>query len=81
MESDKIAKNNDNPSRSKTAIEANCELITEKRAANAFADLTRNKAPHMLPESATSGSERKQRSSFCHRTAKNETVPLQIPSA
>ena len=30
--------NNDNPSKSKTVIEANNELITEKRAANVFAD-------------------------------------------
>ena len=33
------ALNNDNPSKSKTVIEANNELITEKRAANVFADL------------------------------------------
>ena len=32
------ALNNDNPSKSKTVIEANNELITEKRAANVFAD-------------------------------------------
>ena len=31
--------NNDNPSKRKTVIEANNELITEKRAANVFADL------------------------------------------
>ena len=35
------APNNDNPTRSKTVIEANDELITEKRAANVFADLYR----------------------------------------
>ena len=33
------ALNNDNPSKSKTVIEANNELITEKRAANVFAEL------------------------------------------
>ena len=33
------ALNNDNPSKSKTVIAANNELITEKRAANVFADL------------------------------------------
>ena len=33
------ALNNDNPSKSKTVIEANNELITEKRVANVFADL------------------------------------------
>ena len=33
------ALNNDNPSKSKTVIEANNELITEKRAVNVFADL------------------------------------------
>ena len=33
------ALNNDNPSKSKTAIEANNELINEKRAANVFANL------------------------------------------
>ena len=33
------ALNNDNSSKSKTAIEANNELITEKRAGNVFADL------------------------------------------
>ena len=33
------ALNNDNLSKSKTVIEANNELITEKRAANVFADL------------------------------------------
>ena len=38
MESDKSAKH-DNPSKRKTVIEANNELITEKRAANVFADL------------------------------------------
>ena len=35
----------------------------------------------MLPESASSRSDRIQRTSFCHRTEKNETVPWQIPSA
>ena len=33
------ALNNDNPSKNKTVIEANSELITEKRAANVLADL------------------------------------------
>ena len=33
------ALNNDNPSKSKTVIKANNELITEKRAANVSADL------------------------------------------
>ena len=100
------ALNNDNPSKSKTVIEANNELITEKRAANVFADLyqeqstthvarerikqvreeteniilssygeERDCSPPMLPESASSRLERKQRTSFCQRTVKNKTVP------
>ena len=36
--------NNDNPTRSKTVIEANDELITKKRAANVFADLYREQS-------------------------------------
>ena len=65
------ALNNDNPSKSKAVIEA----ITEKRAANVLQTFTRNKAPPMLPESESRRLERKQRTSFCHRTVKNETVP------
>ena len=42
---------------------------------------TRNKAPLMLPESASRRSERKQRTSLCHRTVKNETISWQTPSA
>ena len=38
------ALNNNNPSKSKTVIEANNELITEKGAANAFADLYREQS-------------------------------------
>ena len=38
------ALNNDNPSKSKTVIEANNKLITEKRAANVFADLYREQS-------------------------------------
>ena len=74
------ALNNDNPPKSKIVIEANNDLITEKRAANVLQTFTRNKAPLLLPESASGRLERKQKTSFCHRTVKNESVPSQIPS-
>ena len=46
------ALNNDNPSKSKTVIEANDELITEKRAANVFADLYQEQnSAHVARES------------------------------
>ena len=38
------ALNNDNPTRSKTVIEANNEIVTEKTAANVFADLHREQS-------------------------------------
>ena len=45
------ALNNDNPSKSKPAIEANKELIREKRAANVFADLYREqRTTHVVRE-------------------------------
>ena len=56
------ALNNDNPSKSKTVIETNNELIYQEESCKCFfADLYLwNKTPLMFPESASSRSERKQ---------------------
>ena len=69
------ALNNDNPSQSKTVIEAKMSLSPRRELQMFLQTFTRNKAPPMLPESASRRLERKQRTSFCHRMMKNETVP------
>ena len=72
------ALNNDNPSKSKTVIEANNELITEKRAANVFADLYQEQSTtHVARERIKEVREETEteRTSFCQCTVKNETVP------
>ena len=55
------ALNNDNPSKSKTVIETNNELIYQEESCKCFFQtFTWNRTPLMFPESALSRSERKQ---------------------